>query len=364
MKIHKIEIMKTIYYYGIDNNKGGMEAYAFNLIKGVLSQSKEYSFHIFSIFDDFAYKNELVNELKCKYTVLPNPKKHPFKYQKVISNVLKNRKDSDILHVNLMSFRNIFLLHSIKKANMKTIIVGHSINTNGFSKKLFHKFGRKIYGKLWTKVGMNQRVLDFMYQKNSQPQFKISNGIELDKFSFNLDKRNEIRKQLNLSENEIAIGQIGRLSKQKNQVFTCEIARKLENQNATIFFFGKATEKHIQKLISKKKPKNIKVMGQVNNIVDVYNAMDLIIMPSKFEAGSLALYEGLANECNTIISPHVPSDAIESEYLKILSLDADIWANEILIFCKNYKGRTLNEKNILPSLDDQIKNYLKLYNSL
>ena len=81
--------MKTIYFYGIDNNIGGMEVYAFNLIKDVLSKTNEFKFHIISQFEDFSFKKELV-DLGCEFTIVPSRKKHPFKYSKQILNILKN----------------------------------------------------------------------------------------------------------------------------------------------------------------------------------------------------------------------------------------------------------------------------------
>ena len=49
--------MKTIYFYGIDNNRGGMETYALNLIRGILANCTDYKFHILTIFENFAFKN-------------------------------------------------------------------------------------------------------------------------------------------------------------------------------------------------------------------------------------------------------------------------------------------------------------------
>lgn len=354
--------MRTIYFYGIDNNIGGMEVYAFNLIKNVLSKTDEFKFHIISQFEDFSFKKELVEDLGCSYTIVPKRKKHPFKYLKAIKKILKNSNKEDFLQLNIMSYRNIFLFHAVKKSKIKTILVGHSTNTDNKLNYLVHKIGKLFYSNLGLLVANNKKIIDYFSLKKSTNYKIIEIGIDKSKYQFNKETRIKIRKLFNVSDNDFVIGQIGRVCKTKNQIFSCKLIKKLNNENIKLFIFGKVLNKKAIDYGNKNKLSNIKFMGEVNNINEIYNALDLFILPSKHESAGFVLYEALENGCPSIISDNVPTDGITSGNLFIKELNMHEWKNEIEHLVKFPLQR--NNKNITPSIEDEIKKYIDLYKSI
>lgn len=359
MKVKLKEFMKTIYYYGIDNNRGGMENYALNLIKGIVSNTKELKFHIIAQYKDFAYKEQFLNEYKCEYTIVPSRKKHPIKYCKAIKDVLKNRKEGDFCQVNLMSYRNFLLLHAVKKSKIKTVIVGHATNTNNFINKLFHKFIRLFYKNLGFKVANNEMVAKYLYGTTKNCKY-IELGINPKSFEFDKRKRGEIRNQLNVADDQFIIGQVGRISKAKNQIFSCNLIKRLNNTNIQLFLFGKYNNEKLQKYCQKNGINNVHFIGEVSNINEIYNALDLFIFPSLFESAGFALYEAMANNCPTIISPNVPNSNLNLENVTVLDLNYKKWCKQILDLINLKQERTSKIREV-PSLEDEIKNYLDLY---
>lgn len=354
--------MKTIYFYGIDNNIGGMEVYAFNLIKDVLSKTKEFKFHIISQFEDFSFKKELVEDYDCEYSIVPSRKKHPFKYSKEILKILKNAEKDSFLQLNIMSYRNIFLLHAVKKSKIKTVIVGHSTNTDNKFNYFIHKIGRKFYSKLWLKVANNKQIIEYFCNKNDSNYKIIPLGINKDSFKFDQSKRDKIRQLYNVSDNEFMIGQIGRVCSTKNQLFSCKVLEKLNNKKIKLFIFGKIIDKASLEYAAEHNLKNIKFVGEVNNVNEIYSALDLFIFPSKHESAGFVLYEALENGCPSIISDNIPTDGIQSRALSIKKLNLDVWEREIERAYNEKWQRDFNSKT--PSHEEQINGYIDLYKSL
>lgn len=353
--------MKTIYFYGIDNNKGGMENYALNLIRSIKKETNEYNFHIISEYTDFAYKDVFVNELNCSFSIVPSKKKHRIKYIKVLNDIFSKMNENDLAQINVMSYRNFMLFHSLKKNKTNCVIVGHATNTDNKLNMFVHKIFRHHYRKIGTKVGNNNYVINYLFGKKCKEYKIIELGIDKTKFSFNEEYRKVLRQKLGVSELDVVIGQIGRISKTKNYIFSAQIMNELKNKNFKLFIFGKGNSKKLNNYIKKNNLNNIYFMGETDEINKVYSALDIFIFPSLFESAGFALYEALANGCPSIVSPNVPLEGIENPDLSALPLSKEKWVEKII----QLANKKRNEKeSVIPTLDKQIEKYLKLYEEL
>ena len=352
--------MKTIYFYGIDNIKGGIESYAFNLIKGIKLNEPDFNFHIITEYENFTYKDELVKNFNCKYSIVPNKRKHPFKYCKAIKNILKNAKKDDLCHLNLMSYRNFLLLHSVKKTKINTIIVGHATKTNNFINTFIHKFFRIFYKNFSTNIANNELVKNYMFGKNSNAKI-IQFGFDPSKYIFNKCTRDAFRKKYGISDEDFIIGQVGRISKAKNYDFSFKLLSTLKNdKNIKFAIFGKDTNNKYKKLCKKFRLKNVFYFGETENMPEIYNIFDIFIFPSLFESAGFALYEALANGCYSLTSKNVPLESVKSDRLSILELDINKW-NKKIIEIKTNKYIRDNSKLSIRRIEDQISDYINLY---
>lgn len=109
----------------------------------------------------------------------------------------------------------------------------------------------------------------YLFGKNKKFEV-INNGINIEKFVYNVDLRKKIRNELNLGENDILIGNVGRMEKQKNQLFLIDCFRELTrlNSNYKLLIIGEGSlidkiikrirEYNLQdKVILLKKDKNV-----------------------------------------------------------------------------------------------------------
>ena len=352
--------MTTIYFYGIDNNKGGIENYSLNLIRGIINNSNEFKFHIITEYENFAFKDIFVNQLKCQYTVIPNKKKHPFRYYKTLKNILTQKSPNDLLQLNIMSYRNFLLFKAAKKSKIKTIIVGHANNSNNIINKAVHYFFRLFYKNFGSKIANNSSVRNFLYSSKNKYVEIIELGINKEKFSFNPQIRNEIRDQLGC-ENNFVIGQIGRICKAKNQNFSLKVMSLLKNNtNISLFLIGNESSSNIKKKINKMNLKNVYFLGEKTNISDYYNSFDLFIFPSLFESAGFALYEATSNGLYSLTSKNIPLENITLNKSKQLELKPKIWAKEIQKILNTGYEREKNT-SLIPTLDNQINKYLNFY---
>ena len=126
----------------------------------------------------------------------------------------------------------------------------------------------------------------------------IENGIDFTKFEGCDKYREETRKKYNISDNEIVIGVVGRLSEQKDPMTTIKAFNEVykENKNVRLMYVGSgeledeimkyAKENNLQHLVT--------ITGWVDNTERYIPAFDIAILPSKWEGFGLAIIEYMA----------------------------------------------------------------------
>lgn len=129
----------------------------------------------------------------------------------------------------------------------------------------------------------------------------IHNGIDTEKFKFDTASRLGLRKELNINENEILIGFIGRFTEQKNPLLFIDIARRLVNKKIKFLMVGDGPLKNdvINEIKNKGLTGSFSMLNFVENVNKLYCALDIFIFPSKFEPFGIVALEALS--CNVPI---------------------------------------------------------------
>ena len=146
----------------------------------------------------------------------------------------------------------------------------------------------------------------------------------------------------------LVIGNVGRFHFQKNHPFIInvfnEISKKDENARLILVGIGEDEEK-IKEMVAELKLKDkVLFLGQVNNVNEIMQAMDVLLFPSKFEGLSVTLVEAQASGIPIVCSKNCSSDSKMSDNFYQLSLEEsyDNWADFILKVDKENK----NNENI------------------
>ena len=152
-------------------------------------------------------------------------------------------------------------------------------------------------------------------------------------FIIELEKRNEMRKRLDISDC-IAIGHVGGFFEQKNHKFLIKIFREVLNRkpNAKLFLIGDGPLKdEIMKNVSDIR-KSVIFVGTVDNVNDYMQAMDIMVLPSLFEGLPLVAIEWQINGLPSLLSNTITEDCNITNMVRFESLEEApyIWTNDIL----------------------------------
>ncbi len=134
----------------------------------------------------------------------------------------------------------------------------------------------------------------------------ILNGVNIDKFQPNAEQRNAIRTELNLKEEHILIGSVGRLVEVKNYPSLIKaFALLLKSQsNARLALAGDGPERVALELLIEQQGLNNKVfmMGRREDVPSVMNAYDIFVLPSFREGLSNTILEAMSSGLPEIVT--------------------------------------------------------------
>ena len=195
----------------------------------------------------------------------------------------------------------------------------------------------------------------------------INNAMDLEKYMFNKQKRNEMRKKYDIREENIVIGHIGRFTKQKNHEFIIYLFQKLlhKNKNFILFLVGNGEEQDKIKNIVREKHLEDKVIfaGIIDNTFEIYNLFDIFILPSLYEGMPVVSIEAQLSGLYCIFSSNIDEEAlINTGKVKMLDLDLEIWKKNLLeiINYKNLSDREVVKKQFIEKGLDIVNETQKL----
>lgn len=146
---------------------------------------------------------------------------------------------------------------------------------------------------------------------DSQKGFIINNAFSMEDYRFSKCMRKKIRRYLGVSEKDFLLGAVGNLLPVKNQGYLLQIMNsvKFMDSDIKLIIIGDGKEREIlEKFIKTNELSNVQLLGRKYNVDNFYSAMDLFLMPSKFEGLGLAALEAQSNGLNVIFSDGVPKE--------------------------------------------------------
>lgn len=196
------------------------------------------------------------------------------------------KNNIDIIHSNTLAVLEGGILHLLLKK--KHIWHVHEIITNP---RFLNNFYRQFTPRLSTKViCVSQAVNDNLIQ--GQEKFKdrfvvLHNGIDSKRFK--PAESNKIRNELNISEDEILIGMLGRVNKIKGQNFLLDAAENIIKRynNVSFLLVGgvfKGQEKLMMDLLERSSGEGLKGKIYISDFrldsEEIYNNLDIFVLPS------------------------------------------------------------------------------------
>lgn len=330
------------------NNQGGAFSVAYEAQKEL---QDEFIFDYF--FPDDFVRNDVYHDLermgsKCVGKI--DSSNRFFKQYIIYKMFIKYLKANyyEFVHIHADTAWKIAVYYlAAKKVSVKNIIVhSHSSGINGHYRVinyLLHLFFRPIIKKAKYRCACSDIAAKWMFGTTENVIF-IQNGVDIEKYKFDENKRNEIRLKYGLSDDVKIIGSVSDFSYQKNPEFIFRLIKKFQHDKSFKFMFVGNREgcKLKEWVEADSKIDNVLFIGTVTNVEDYLSAMDIFILPSRFEGLPMCALEAQVNGLFTIISDKVSSETEKSKYFNRLPLDESVWKKEILNACVKHNRYNLN----------------------
>lgn len=257
----------------------------------------------------------------------PNKSKNYLKIIVWIKNIINNN-DYEILHINAdTSYLAAAYILAAKWAGISNIYV-HSHCTNVDERDFIRRSIKTIFHYIFRPyvcrnskcyLACSDLAADWMFgekNKYKKPSLVIPNGIEVDEYLFDIDQRKFLRKELGL-QNKFVIGNIGRLSYQKNQNFLIDVFYEFHRINPksilVIVGDGELKARLKEKVNKAGLNNNVLFLGFRNDIPKLLSAFDCLVMPSRFEGLPVTMVEAQWSSLPCVVSAAISTQAKFSE---------------------------------------------------
>ena len=284
---------------------------------------------------DFASTNAidslLLDEISkegCHYYQLP-PRKYITDYFKALRKLCIGY---DVVHVHANSATSVIELMAAKMAGVpKRIHHNHTSKTQ-------HPFLNKILHPLFVRsftdaVACSDAAGEWLFGKGNY--IVLPNAIDIDKFKFNQQARNQIRDEFGISDNEFVVGHIGKFMDAKNHEFLIKVFARYHSshsQSKLLLVGDGEWRPQIEGWVKESGCSDAIILaGLRSDIPAIVQAFDVFVFPSIYEGLPLTTLEAQASGLPCIISSNVTNAvAIGGDVLmKDLSDGADGWADAI-----------------------------------
>lgn len=318
--------MKILVINTVSTDRNGITNVIFNYLNAI-DDSVNFDYVTINVPDKF-YTNFLEKKGAILYTL---KRRNVLGYMGALYKIIK-KNNYDAIHVHGNSHTVVLELLAAKLAGCKVRII-HAHNT-GCKSVALHKFLTAPFNWMCThRLACGEKAGRFMF--GSMPFKIVNNSVDVVKYSFDNDQRIALRAKMALSESDILVGHVGYFKPVKNQSFLVDVfaklARKDSRYHLVLIGDGYMRQEIEQKVASLGLTNKVTFTGNIDNVSEYLNAIDLIVMPSLYEGLPLSLVEQQANGLQCVVSDTITTESDKTGNLSFLSLHAPIsdWVHTI-----------------------------------
>lgn len=314
-----------------------------------------------SVMNDPVFENSTFYELKALKGA-HNRVADYYRLYKCMRDLIKSQK-YDVVHINTNFYPvNVACLLAAKVAKCK-VRIAHSHGSKSIAtfkikprdkvRSLIQSMLTPIYRYI---IRLNAthyfacstEAGEYLFGKkglNSPKYKKINNAIDVKRFVYDKTKRDGVRKEHNIQDDEIIIGNIGRLFPFKNQSFLIDVFKIIHERNPRsklwIVGGGYLHDELESKIHSLGLSDDAMLLGECSNVPDLMQAMDLIIFPSPSEGLSIVTIETQASGLPIYVSDTISREHKVTDLIEFLPLKegAAFWADYIMNDFSNKQRR-------------------------
>lgn len=312
---------------------GGVEAVIMNYYRHIDKSKVQFDF-VMHKGSNQNYINEAKSMGAKVYEITPYTK-NIIKFTYEIYKIIKEGK-YQIVHSNMNALSGFPLMAAYLAGSKVRILHNHTTDSREerlrtFIKRALRPFAKAFANQYWA---CSKLAGEWMYGSKAVETEKvtiINNAIDLDKFAFNQEKRVELRKKLGL-EGKFVIGHVGRFVTVKNHEFLIDVfanvAIKKEKSILLLIGEGPLMGRIQEKVNHLGLTEKVIFLGTRSDVADLYNVMDVFVLPSLYEGLPVVGVEAQANGLPFLCSDNVTKEIAFSKATELISFDSDVndWA--------------------------------------
>lgn len=330
---------------------GGIESLLMNLYRHIDREKIQFDFLLHRT-QEGAFDKEIEALGGRIYRTEPFNPFHYHKYMNSMRKVFKAHPEYKIIHAH--SELNYWPLKLAKKMGIP-VRISHSHNARSIVnlKYFFLLYEKLKIKKVATDWFMCSTIAgEWSYGKKAVADRKcifLKNGIEVDKYTFNKNTRERVRKQLNI-EDKIVIGHVGRFMQQKNHMFLIDIfaafKKIIPNSILILVSEGRLLDDVKKKVNNLGLDDSVKFLGFRDDVHELMQGMDVFTLPSLWEGLPFTLIEAQAAGLPCVISDVISDEAIISDIITKVSLNdsAEYWAKTIIDTYEKIKRKDISQQ--------------------
>lgn len=328
------------------NKCDGIASYVMNYYKEINHQKYNIDFLVSKYNNNIDVEYKKIIEDNGGKLILKNniSSKSILKELNNIDTFFKNNK-YDIIHCHIINM-GYFYLRYAKKNNINVRIL-HSHSTFLWYNNILKFLRNKIFTWLALKnanvyFACSDMAGKFLFK--NKKYYLIKNAIETKRFKYDEEIRNKYRNDLKINNKKV-YGHVGRFNVQKNHIFLLEVFEKIakDDQNAILLLVGKGElENDIRRIIKERKLEDkVIILGERNDVNNLFQAIDIFLLPSLFEGLPLVGIEAQMTDLQCIFSSKITKEVkLLNKTIFVDIKSSDDWVNEISKINKKIAKRT------------------------
>ena len=313
--------------------RGGLESMLMNYYKHVDRERVQFDFLVHR--QERAAFDDEIESLGGRIYRLPRLVPWSKSYLSALNRFFEEHPEYKVVHVHQDCLSSVIL--KVAAQHNVPVRIAHSHNANQdrnlkYPIKLWYR--RSIPQYATNLFACGKDAGDWMF--SGAPYQIINNAIDVAAYSYDPEKRIEMRQKLGL-ENELIVGHVGRFNPQKNHPLLLDIFAALlkKEPNAVLLLAGGGED--MPKIQAKAQAlgvaEHVSFLGVRSDVADLMQTMDVFVFPSLYEGLPVTMVEAQAAGLPCIISDKVPPECILIEGLvdvMPLSASPETWAEKIL----------------------------------
>lgn len=316
-------------------NHGGVESMIMNFYRNIDRAKVQFDF-VQNSNEPAVYDEEILSLGGRVYHCPHYNGKNHFTYTKWWHGFFKAHPgEYPIVHGHLGSTAAIYLSIA-KKYGLYTIAHSHSAGTGDLKYRVF-SYPTRFVADHFFACSADAAISRYGREIGSDRTrcTILKNAIDASRFLYSQKLRARMRASLAIAEDTLVVGHIGQFRQQKNHAFLLDIFREIHNAvpASVLLLVGDGDLRpQIESTIADKGLRECVILaGSRNDAWNYYQAMDVFVMPSRYEGLPVSMVEAQTAGLPCVVSTNVPAESAITDLVRYVSLDAGpaCWCEQI-----------------------------------